>query len=86
MQGTSTGWASINVKITLEAGEYTLACAGASAWDYGVQVTGGFKLQAPSDTRPVTGTLTAGEYNCELFVSGGKTVDLDLTPTLTKTK
>ncbi|PLS23756.1 hypothetical protein BLI708_00455 [Bifidobacterium imperatoris] len=88
VKGTATKWASISVNITLQAGEYTLACKGANNWDYGVQVAipgdSANNLKAPSDTQPVTGTLAAGKYYCELFVNENRTVDLDLTPTLTK--
>lgn len=90
VKGTSTAWARIETDVTLEAGTYTLACTNGNAWTYGVRlITNAGKdteNSAPSDGAPKTATLEAGTYKVNVFVKSGETVDVELTPTLVKTK
>lgn len=85
VKGTSDGWAYIAGTVTVQAGDYMLACDGAKVWDYGVQAgVGDTGLNAPSSTTPVTGPLAEGDCQCSVFVAKGQTVDTDLTPRLYK--
>ncbi|KFI86198.1 hypothetical protein BREU_1367 [Bifidobacterium reuteri DSM 23975] len=90
VKGTSTAWTQIEADVTLEAGTYTLACTNGKGWTYGVRmrITGGDDsiISGPSDGAPKTGKLEAGAYDVNVFVANKQTVDVDLTPTLVKTK
>ena len=77
VKGTTTAWAQVDVSVRLDAGTYMLTCDNSNGWNYGAQFGGG------NNTAQLGGAsvkLEAGDYTANVFVAGGKTVDIDLTP------
>ena len=77
VKGTATGWAHVDVSVRLDAGTYMITCDNSNGWNYGCKFVGG------NNTAQLGGAsvkLEAGDYGANVFVSGGKTVDIDLTP------
>ena len=89
VKGTAPVWVSLVIEGTLDAGTYALSCTNGNGWEYGVHMslasgdTAG-DLGGPIGDTPTTKTIPAGAYNFYVFVAGGQTVDVDLTPKLIK--
>ncbi|WP_288668061.1 hypothetical protein [uncultured Bifidobacterium sp.] len=77
-KGTATAWAHVDVSVRLDAGTYMITCDNSNRWNYGTQfggsISGHDSLGNPS-VKLETGTCTVS-----VFVSEGRTVDIDLTP------
>lgn len=78
-KGTATKWTQVEGTVRLDAGTYMLACDNGSGWNYGCQFTGN-NIGGNDKLGSASVKLEAGTYIIIVFVAGGKSVDIDLTP------